>query len=111
MKTPFKTADRRGRYIISRPVSAKEIIDKAAQLTKQRFRRGKFLQNPKETANVGNNVADMLGNIVHIATEVMKDNKLSINAQEDEISRCIDKLDLATKIKMAAYIKRRVRYN
>ena len=49
MKTPFKTADRRGRYIISRPVSAKEIIDKAAQLTKQRFRRGKFLQNPKET--------------------------------------------------------------
>lgn len=51
MTSPFKTADRRGRYIISRPVSANEIIDKAAQLTKQRFRRGRFLQNPKETQN------------------------------------------------------------
>ena len=49
MKSPFKTADRRGRYIISRPVSANEIIDKAAQLTKQRYKKGKFLQNPKET--------------------------------------------------------------
>ena len=52
MKTPFKTVtDQRGRYIISRPVSAKEIIDKAAQLTKQKFRKGKFLQNPKETSH------------------------------------------------------------
>lgn len=49
MKSPFKTAHKRGRYIISRPVSANEIIEKAAQLTRQRYRKGKFLSNPNET--------------------------------------------------------------
>ncbi len=68
-----------------------------------------IIQNPHEVENVGNNVADMLSNIVHIGTQVMKKNKLSINAYKDEVYKHIGKLNLDAKIKMSKLVIRQAR--
>lgn len=51
MRSPFVTGERRGRYKITRQVTADEIIKMATQLTKQRFRRGRALTSPKDTSD------------------------------------------------------------
>ena len=51
MRSPFKAGEARGCYVITRSVTADEIIRMATQLTKKRFRKGKAIRNPQDTRN------------------------------------------------------------
>jgi len=49
MRSPFKMGERRGSYVITRPVTEDDIIHMANRLTRKRYKRGRSFTDPTAT--------------------------------------------------------------
>lgn len=81
MRSPFKTGERRGCYVITRPVTEDEIITMATKLTRKRYRRGSSFTDPAATR------VFLQHNLAHLEHEVFSviylDNRHRLLAFEE----------------------------